>query len=127
MAENCDKDYAFDHPGNSKMPAQTVNIYRFREGIERFFITDINNPAASTQAQSDLAVIWDVTSLTVSIFNHVPGGSNCLFMDGHVAFLKFTPRPDIDPHGDGTGTEDEQFPISSTWAMTTQKALDAGL
>ncbi|MBI2424224.1 MAG: hypothetical protein HYV27_15440 [Candidatus Hydrogenedentes bacterium] len=27
-------------------------IYRLREGIERFFITDINNPAGSTAAQS---------------------------------------------------------------------------
>jgi prepilin-type processing-associated H-X9-DG protein len=22
-------------------------------------------------------------------FNHVPGGSNCLYMDGHVEFLKY--------------------------------------
>ncbi|MCP4643230.1 MAG: VWA domain-containing protein [bacterium] len=29
------------------------SIYRIREGIERFFISDINNPAASAVAQSD--------------------------------------------------------------------------
>jgi len=37
----------------------TVNsftLYRLREGIERFFITDINNPAASAVAQSDIWV-----------------------------------------------------------------------
>ena len=28
-----------------------VTAYRFREGIERFFITDINNPAASSKAR----------------------------------------------------------------------------
>ena len=30
-------------------------VYRLREGIERFLITDINNPAASAQAQS---TVW---------------------------------------------------------------------
>ena len=98
-----------------------------REGIERFFITDINNPAASAQAQSEIVTIWDVTGLDVSIFNHVPGGSNVLYLDGHVEFLRFVPRSDIDPIGLGYGTENERFPISTTWAMTTQKALDAGL
>jgi prepilin-type N-terminal cleavage/methylation domain-containing protein len=34
-------------------------IYRLREGIERFFITDINNPAASSKSQSELVVLWD--------------------------------------------------------------------
>ena len=34
-------------------------MYRYREGIERFFITDINNPAASAQAQSTLWLIYD--------------------------------------------------------------------
>ncbi len=124
---NNDKDYVFDHPGNQKIPAQSINIYRLREGIERFFITDINNPAASAQAQSEIVTIWDVTGLDVSIFNHVPGGSNVLYLDGHVEFLRFVPRSDIDPTGLGYGTENERFPISTTWAMTTQKALDAGL
>ena len=122
-----DKDYTYDHPGNSAMAAQTLNIYRFREGIERFFITDINNPAASSSAQSELVLIWDVTSLDVSIFNHIPGGCNVLYQDGHVEFLRYVPVPGIDPYGDGAGTENEEFPVSSTWAMTTQRALDAGL
>ena len=68
-------------------------IYRLREGIERFLITDINNPAASNQAQSELSVISDNISTdlsdTGSSFNHVPGGSNVLYMDGHVEFLKY--------------------------------------
>jgi prepilin-type processing-associated H-X9-DG protein len=65
-------------------------IYRLREGIERFFITDINNPAASAQAQSELAVMWDeISDGEASHFNHVPGGCNVLFMDGHVDFLRY--------------------------------------
>ena len=70
--------------------------YRLREGIERFFITDINNPAASNLAQSDVFVMWDqFTTYTEGAggggvnFNHMPGGCNVLYMDGHVEFVKF--------------------------------------
>ncbi|HOE67805.1 MAG TPA: DUF1559 domain-containing protein [Candidatus Hydrogenedentes bacterium] len=65
-------------------------IYRLKEGIERFLITDINNPAASSQAQSQLAIMWDeISDDEASHFNHVPGGCNVLFMDGHVEFLRY--------------------------------------
>ena len=123
--QNNDTDWDFDHPGNAALTPGKIVIYRFREGIERFFITDINNPASSNLAQSTLATMWDVTSLDTSIFNHVPGGCNVLYMDGHVAFLKYSPRPGLPANG--VGSENEEFPVSSTWAMTTKAALDAGL
>ena len=62
------EDY-LDEDGHSFM--------RLREGIERFFITDINNPAASATAQSDLPV-------AVYRADH-PGRLRVLYMDGHVA------------------------------------------
>lgn len=68
-------------------------VYRLREGIERFLITDINNPSASAKAQSSIFVMWDNVSDQVSKFNHVPGGSNILYMDGHVAFVRFPGDP----------------------------------
>ncbi len=65
-------------------------VYRLREGIERFFITDINNPAASAQAQSELWIMWDdVSAAKPDMMNHIPGGCNVLYMDGHVAFLRY--------------------------------------
>jgi prepilin-type N-terminal cleavage/methylation domain-containing protein/prepilin-type processing-associated H-X9-DG protein len=66
-------------------------IPRLRIGIERFFITDINNPSASTKAASELPVMWDEIAVygAASTFNHVPGGGNVLYMDGHVEFLKW--------------------------------------
>jgi prepilin-type processing-associated H-X9-DG protein len=67
-------------------------IYRLREGIERFFITDINNAAASTQAQSDIAIMHDGIADEPSHFNHIPGGANVLFLDGHVEFIKWLPN-----------------------------------
>ena len=65
------------------------SIFRFREGIERFMITDINNPAGSAQAQSNLVVMWDSIMGMARHFNHVPGGANVLYMDGHVSFMKY--------------------------------------
>lgn len=65
-------------------------VYRLREGIERFFITDINNPAASAAAQSELYIMWDdVSAANPDMMNHIPGGCNVLYMDGHVAFIRY--------------------------------------
>jgi prepilin-type N-terminal cleavage/methylation domain-containing protein/prepilin-type processing-associated H-X9-DG protein len=66
-------------------------IYRLREGIERFLITDINNPAATARAQSAIIVMCDMISNTGAdaLFNHIPGGSNVLYMDGHAAFQRY--------------------------------------
>jgi prepilin-type N-terminal cleavage/methylation domain-containing protein/prepilin-type processing-associated H-X9-DG protein len=64
-------------------------IYRFREGIERFLITDINNPARSARAESQVWVMFDTISTKVAYFNHIPGGVNVLYMDGHVDYLRY--------------------------------------
>ncbi len=77
-------------------------LYRIREGIERFFISDINNPAASAKAQSTLAVMMDVISGakpgTSGSCNHIPGGSNVLYMDGHVAFVRYPNEYPLTPY-----------------------------
>lgn len=64
-------------------------VLRLREGIERFTITDINNPAASANAQSEIFVMFDVFTTRAGAFNHLPGGSNVLYMDGHAAFMRY--------------------------------------
>jgi len=79
--------------------------YRLREGIERFFITDINNPAASAQAQSEIAIMQDEVNADIrfsdsTAYNHVPGGGNVLYMDGHVKFIRYP----------------GEWPICRTWA-----------
>jgi len=70
-------------------------VYRLREGVERFMITDINNPAASAQAQSTIWIMLDTVSCFAMDFNHIPGGSNVLFMDGHVRFLRYPGEPPV--------------------------------
>jgi prepilin-type N-terminal cleavage/methylation domain-containing protein/prepilin-type processing-associated H-X9-DG protein len=90
-----DSDIRFTHMGHGDL-----TIYRLREGIERFFITDINNPAEANLAQSQLAVFYDQVSTVPRNFNHLPGGGNVLYMDGHVEFLKYPTT----------------YPASRTWA-----------
>jgi prepilin-type N-terminal cleavage/methylation domain-containing protein/prepilin-type processing-associated H-X9-DG protein len=65
------------------------SVARLREGIERFQVTDINNPAAGAKAQSQIQIMADLTSVDPAAFNHIPGGSNILYMDGHVAFSRY--------------------------------------
>ncbi|HQL93888.1 MAG TPA: DUF1559 domain-containing protein [Candidatus Hydrogenedentes bacterium] len=68
-------------------------IYRLREGVERFLITDINNAGASAKGQSEVPVMWDATQGLRKDgngqFNHIPGGANALYMDGHVEFIRY--------------------------------------
>lgn len=75
------------------------SILRLREGIERFLITDINNPASSARAQSEVFIMWDYVSTKVATFNHIPGGSNVLFMDGHVEWQKYEEQGDAPCNG----------------------------
>jgi len=64
-------------------------VYHLREGIERFMITDINNPAGSAKAQSEIWVMMDALSTEIVNFNHPPGGCNVLYMDGHIGFVRY--------------------------------------
>ena len=87
-----DEDWRLVNDAGAPVPVGGHRIfYRLREGIERFFITDINNPAGSAKAQSSLAVMHDAVAEEAEYFNHVPGGANVLFMDGHVEFIKWVP------------------------------------
>ncbi|MFA7693102.1 MAG: prepilin-type N-terminal cleavage/methylation domain-containing protein [Candidatus Hydrogenedentes bacterium] len=70
-----------------------TKIYRIKEGNERFMITDVNNPQSSAMAQSSLFAMCDTmgNETGIAFFNHVPGGCNVLFMDGHVDWIPYVP------------------------------------
>jgi prepilin-type processing-associated H-X9-DG protein len=89
----------------------TTTTFRLREGIERFLITDINNPGAAATSQSQIPVLFDMMSAPnpstgafpdpttglpqgnpVMRFNHIPGGINCLYLDGHVEYVRYGTR-----------------------------------
>lgn len=85
-------DYDFDIHLQDLDPLATERpLYRLGEGVERFLITDINNAAESSMAQSTVPAMWDFMSRNVERdgFNHLPGGCNVLYMDGHVRYQRF--------------------------------------
>lgn len=94
-------------------------LHRLRDGVERFLITDINNPAGSTQGQSTIPVMMDTwgaskkvgdtgtenddsTQAGIATFNHVPGGANVLYMDGHVEFIKYPSKFPVREYDEAT-------------------------
>jgi len=101
---NLDDDFTLAHP-----TLGDLTVYRLRDGIERFFISDINNPASTSMAQSELAVMWDDVHTNTAHFNHIPGGGNVLYMDGHVSFIRYP--------GD--------FPICREWALLAEAVRGA--
>lgn len=68
---------------------ETHQALRLSEGVERFLITDINNPSRANISQSSIPIMLDRIDLDPLGFNHVPGGGNVLYMDGHVEFSKY--------------------------------------
>lgn len=107
-------DKRLPSPGITALGGERPDILHLREGIERFLITDINNPAGSAKAQSDIPVMWDQArggeyepgnctddggtsetdqvhldggAVDAALFNHIPGGANALFLDGHVEWV----------------------------------------
>lgn len=66
-------------------------VRRLRMGVERFLITNINSAASGAAAASFLPIMWDEIAVAGSAanFNHVPGGGNVLYMDGHVAYIRW--------------------------------------
>ncbi len=96
--------------GSGGAVGNPANIYRTREGIERFLITDINNPAGSAVAQSSVPIMMDVVTsgmydgvntsnkgVGTIAFNHIPGGANILYLDGHVEFVKYPGKFPVTP------------------------------
>ena len=77
-------------------------LRRPREGVERFLITDINNPAGSASAQSEIPLLFE-TGLGGS--GRSPAGANVAYMDGHVEYVPAGAFPITDAthealHGD---------------------------
>ncbi len=85
-----EEDWYLEDIGANPVPINGFDsVLRLREGIERFFITDINNPGGSAKAQSVITVMYDAIAADSANFNHIPGGSNVLYMDGHATFVKY--------------------------------------
>lgn len=64
-------------------------LHRLRQGIERFTITDINDPTRGSVAAAAVPLMWDHATTKVIDFSHTPGGGNVLYLDGHVDYLRY--------------------------------------
>jgi len=100
---------AADSPGGAhdwKFKDEQDNVYdvfSLRQGVTRFLITDINSPWQGHVADASVPMMWDLISTLPQDFNHIPGGTNVLYMDGHVEFARY---PQASP-----------YPASRAWAM----------
>jgi prepilin-type N-terminal cleavage/methylation domain-containing protein/prepilin-type processing-associated H-X9-DG protein len=97
----------YDDTGNRQNRSLPARYKRLREGIERFLITDVIDPNSAIKGQSVAPVMWDSIVVNwdngTTMFNHAPTGGNCLYLDGHVEFIK----------------KDEKFPYRLTfWGDT---------
>jgi prepilin-type processing-associated H-X9-DG protein len=86
-------NYEFiDNQGNSH------TLYRLQQRLDR-------KMGGVTVAPHEIPVMMDVfTSLAkTEHFNHSPGGSNVLYLDGHVDFLRYTPNAQVYPMTEAMG------------------------
>jgi len=80
-----DRDFRFSAAFHGTQAGGGNTLFRLREGVERFLITDINNPAAGSTSQSAIPVMWDHLTPQIQGSSHLHG-INVLYMDGHVRY-----------------------------------------
>jgi len=67
-------------------------MFRLREGIERFMITDINDTGAAQSAQSSIPVMWEMPA------SREENGGYVLYLDGHVEWVAYPSKfPMVEP------------------------------
>ncbi|HPO15955.1 MAG TPA: hypothetical protein PLI09_21130 [Candidatus Hydrogenedentes bacterium] len=82
-----DIDALFSAPQRISGQDFTVNghtVYWLREGVERFLVKDVNDPAEVAQVQSEIPVMFD----NPAAHAHVPHGINVLFLNGYIQFVR---------------------------------------
>jgi prepilin-type N-terminal cleavage/methylation domain-containing protein/prepilin-type processing-associated H-X9-DG protein len=102
-----DRDYDFSATFPGTQAGGGSMLYRLRQGIERFLITDINSPAGAAQAASAIPVLWDHLTAEQGFTCHAPGGMNVLYLDGHVGFLRYL------------GPDGTRFPATAAHAVSS--------
>lgn len=78
--------------GNStatSVARETNMLRRSRADIHRIFTTDPNHPEQSYSSTSKWPIMFDNVGLRGQGMKHLPGGSNVLFMDGHVEYIRY--------------------------------------
>lgn len=74
--------------GKPIMLPRGSEILQLREGVERYYIDEIGNPAASSMEQARIVVLHEELFESSEQVYHSKGRLNVLYMDGHVASLR---------------------------------------
>jgi len=65
-------------------------LNRLTQGVDRFLVTDLNTVFTGDESGASIIPIsWDQISTNITEFSHVPAGQNCLYLDGHVEFIRY--------------------------------------
>jgi len=86
------------------IPGRRGVTYRIREGVENALINNAIAYGSTVRGQSTIPILWDtlasglegVTAMAdggAVLYNHMPGGSNVLFMDGHAEYIPYSGDP----------------------------------
>ncbi len=73
---------------------------------------------ALTLSESEVPVMWDLCAMPAPgmfMLNHMPGGSNVLFLDGHVEFVAFQERFPMLGEVASLNSISDAMPASSPW------------
>ena len=89
LGRACDKDFTVSSAFVGTQAGGGNVFRRLKKGVERFLVTDINNPGDGEQSVSTTPLMWDHVSTNNIDFSHTPSGGNVLYLDGHVKFLKY--------------------------------------
>jgi prepilin-type processing-associated H-X9-DG protein len=67
---------------------ESLMLFRLRQGVDRFLLGPTSNPVGIEEIEAAIPVMMDATTLAPGTSSHGAEGSNVLFMDGHVEFIR---------------------------------------
>lgn len=90
-AKTIREDLVTVHPGSETIPENAeLRFVRLAETYKQPPTeTLLDESATPARSSSEVAVMWDIVGTPAELFNHFPYGSNVLFMDGHVEFIRY--------------------------------------
>jgi prepilin-type processing-associated H-X9-DG protein len=100
--EAVERDWSLEAPISGR-----DTLYRLRDGLARYQVTDICNEAAANQARKKTAIMWDAIPPRAAMPGAEGQGANVLFLDGHVEHLEW--------HA-GSG----RFPVNTAGSILTE-------
>jgi prepilin-type processing-associated H-X9-DG protein len=74
-----------EYDNDMKIAGDEYPFYQIRKSIERFQISEISDPDVSTQAKSELIVLFETSEVKKQNPNQ---GINALYLDGHTRFFE---------------------------------------